>query len=138
MVGDIMHNSNFEYWVEYYRVVATLHITAEGLFRELPDNLKEGSYEVEVVYRICFVDNAGRIKIQDFNNPPTKDKTKALGGLVTLDGVPWFDENPNEGTFKLDCKKRIVDASILPKGLSDKAARMHEIAYREERVKPYL
>lgn len=89
----------FEYFQEYYRVVATLYATDEGLFKELPDDLASAYIEVEVVYRICMANLGGEIRIYDFNNnPPAKNKDRQEGGAVMLDGVEWFTEAGPGGT----------------------------------------
>jgi hypothetical protein len=41
--------------------------------------------------------------VQDFSNPPGADKNDNLGGLILLDGVAWFTEQPNKGKYTLAC-----------------------------------
>lgn len=128
--------ASFEYWQEYYRVEATLWATEEGMFKELPLDLLGGTVQIAVVYRICFVDDAGRIRVQDFANMPAMDKERRIGGPVKLDGIEWFVE-PGDGTSALETSTRY--SHILLSGDPGKLAMcdaMHIVAKERDQFGP--
>lgn len=125
--------ASFEYYREYYRVAATLYATDEGLFKEVPEDLASASIGIEVVYRICFYTEGGEIKIMDCTNPPAKDKDRAEGGPVTVDGDEWYVEE-GEGTTELALTTRF--SPHLSEGDTLKLAQMHSIAKSKEGFLP--
>lgn len=99
-------STSFEYYKEFYRVQAKLYLSDEGMFKELPEDLIVPYIEVNVVYRIVLADRAGRLRVQDFCNPPAMDKDRNIGGPVTIKGSSktWFTE-PGNGTKGLECEE---------------------------------
>jgi hypothetical protein len=119
--------ANSEYWQEYYRVIGILYATEDGLYRELPES-EPSHIIVEVVYRICMVDRSGRLRIQDFDNPPGADKDDNLGGIITLDGRPWYIQEPDKGHFTLACYTYYSPIVQADASLASLAATMHSKA----------
>lgn len=122
--------ASYEYWKEYYRVVGTLYVHEDGLFRELPTDITSGFITVDVVYRIAFMDDAGRIRVQDLSNKPGMDKDKVQGGDITIDGQYWYTEGGG-GLFTLDCVTVYSDMSNNNPELAEVAGYMHTLAVND-------
>lgn len=124
--------SPFSYYKEYYRVVAKIYVTEEGLFKEVPEDLASSKLEVEVVYRICVANDGGELQVIDFlNNPPAMGADRKVGGPVTIDGKEWFTE-PGEGTSTLACVTRYT--SNESEEWKSRAQKMHDIAKDEDNI----
>jgi len=124
---------SFLYYREYYRVQATLFVTEEGLFKEVPDDITTGVLSVEVVYRLCTASKGGELFIQDFFNPPAMDKTRKKGGKVLIDGKEWYEE-PGDGSTELKCLT--VMSAWGDKSWEARVKQMHEVAKAEEGLLP--
>jgi hypothetical protein len=125
--------SSYEYWQEYYRVRATLYVDESGIYKELPEEITSGYITVDVVYRICMVDLAGRIRIQDFANPSAMNKDKEVGGDIYIDGTIWYGE---EGPAATDLICQTVYSPYLPSNLAYLAEYMHSLAKNNDAFLP--
>lgn len=117
---------------EFYRWVATIGITEEGMFKEdeIPDDVVSSVLYVETVYRIVLVDASGQLTYMDFDNPPAMDKERNPGGPVILDGAeePLYTED-GSGAATLTLSRR--ESSRLPDAWRSRAKQMEAIAESE-------
>lgn len=115
-----MHTFTLE--KEYFRLVAYLYVTEDGLFKELPDDIASGFIKIEVVYLIVFGTQAGDLRVQEiYGNKAAKDKEKNTGGPVKFgDWTMYTDEGPsskdltlskNFNPFLTANEKSVMDAS---------------------------
>jgi len=117
----------FKGYREYYRLVATLGVTEEGLFKEdqIPDDVVSSVLYVETVYRVVLTDAAGQLTYMDFDNPAAMDSERDTGGPVILDGETLYTES-GPSTVPLTLVKKF--SQRLPEGWKARADQMNTIA----------
>lgn len=86
---------------EYFRLLAPIFITEEGLYKELPEDVGFAYLEAEVVYYIVMVTESGEMRVQSYYNPPAKDKDGKVGGPVMF-GTTTFYTEAGPSTTKLE------------------------------------
>lgn len=107
---------------EYFRLVAYLYITEDGVFKELPDDIATGYIKIEAVYVIVFGTAAGDMRAEFiYGNKSAMDKDKKVGGPVAFGSWTMYTEE-GEGdspitlsrsynTYLTDPERATMDAS---------------------------
>lgn len=78
---------------EYFRLLAPIYITEEGLYKELPEDVGFAYLEAEVVYYVVLVSDSGEMRVQSFYNPPAKNKDNKVGGPVKFGATTFYTES---------------------------------------------